>query len=99
MRQPRKPPLRKPPPPNRARPQPPEFAGKEVPRMRYDFVVWDFDGTLADTLSLAVAVYNDLAARHGFLPVDDPVAVRDLGTREFLRRHRISLLRLPLLIR
>ncbi len=67
--------------------------------MRYSVVVWDFDGTLADTLALAVATFNGLAARHGFLPIDDPAATRGLGMRAFLRRHRVPLLRVPLLMR
>jgi phosphoglycolate phosphatase len=67
--------------------------------MRYRMVVWDFDGTLADTLALALATYNALAARHGFRPVADPAAVRGMGSRAFLRHHGIPLLRLPLLLR
>jgi phosphoglycolate phosphatase len=67
--------------------------------MRYRLIVWDFDGTLANTMALALATYNDLAARHGFRPVDDPAAVRGMTTRAFLRQHGISLLRLPLLMR
>jgi phosphoglycolate phosphatase len=66
--------------------------------MRYRLIVWDFDGTLADTLALALATYNDLAARHGFVRVEDPAAVRGLSTRAFLRRHGIRLVQLPLLI-
>jgi phosphoglycolate phosphatase len=67
--------------------------------MRYRLIVWDFDGTLADTMALALATYNELAARHGFLRVDDPAAIRGLSTRAFLRKFRISLFRLPRLVR
>jgi phosphoglycolate phosphatase len=67
--------------------------------MRYRLVVWDFDGTLADTFTLALSTYNRLAARHGCMPVQDPETIRRLPTREFLRQHRVSLVRLPLLIR
>src|SRR4051812_42573825 len=67
--------------------------------MRYDLIVWDFDGTLADTLALALATFNALAERYRFLPVTDPAAARGLGTRAFLRAHRIPLLRLPQLVR
>jgi len=67
--------------------------------MRYRLIVWDFDGTLADTLALALTAYNDLAARYGFRPVKDPAAVRGMSTRVFLKQHRISLLRLPRLLR
>src|SRR5271167_3794975 len=67
--------------------------------MRYRMIVWDFDGTLANTMALALATYNDLAARHGFKQVDDPAAVRGMGTRAFLKQHGISLVRLPLLVK
>jgi phosphoglycolate phosphatase len=67
--------------------------------MRYSLVVWDFDGTLADTMSLAVATYNELAARYGFRRVDDPVAIRGLSARAFLRQHGISFFRLPMLVK
>jgi phosphoglycolate phosphatase len=67
--------------------------------MRYDLVVWDFDGTLADTLAMALATYNNLAGQYGFMPVDDPAAARNLGTMAFLRKHGIPLYRLPVLIK
>jgi phosphoglycolate phosphatase len=67
--------------------------------MRYRLIVWDFDGTLADSLALALATYNDLAARYGHLPVADPLAVRSMDTQTFLRKHRISWWRLPRLVR
>jgi len=67
--------------------------------MRYRLIVWDFDGTLANTMALALATYNDLAARHGFRRVDDPTAVRGIGARVFLKQHGISLVRLPSLVR
>ena len=67
--------------------------------MRYRLIVWDFDGTLANTMALAMATYNDMAARHGFRSVDDPAAIRGLTTRAFLRQHGISLVRLPLLVK
>jgi phosphoglycolate phosphatase len=66
--------------------------------MRYRLIVWDFDGTLADTVALALATYNELAPRHGCRPVDDPAAVRGMSTRAFLRRHGVSLVRLPRLL-
>jgi len=66
--------------------------------MRYRLIVWDFDGTLANTMALALATYNDLAVQHGFRPVTDPTAIRGLGTRAFLKQHGISLVRLPLLV-
>ncbi len=67
--------------------------------MKYQLIVWDFDGTLADTLGCTLRVYNRLAANYGCLPVTDPHAVRGLTLPAFLRAHRISLRKLPSLIR
>ena len=67
--------------------------------MRYRLLVWDFDGTLADTMALALRTYNALAAQHGFLPVEDPEAARRLTARAFLRRYEIPMARLPQLAR
>jgi phosphoglycolate phosphatase len=67
-------------------------------RVRYRLLAWDFDGTLADSLASSLAIYNSLAARHGFRPVEDGEAVRGLSLRTFLRRHGIPLWKLPVLI-
>lgn len=65
--------------------------------MRYRLIVWDFDGTLADTLALSVETFNALASRHGFRPLDDLAAARGLNTRAFFRQYRIPLWKLPML--
>jgi phosphoglycolate phosphatase len=67
--------------------------------MRYGLVLWDFDGTLADTLAGALQIYNRLAARHGLRPVEDLHAVRGLTPWEFLRHHDIPLGLVPRLLR
>lgn len=64
--------------------------------MRIRGVIWDFDGTLADTLPVALEVYNELAEERGFEPVTDPHAIRDLSIAEFMRQHRVPPHRLPL---
>jgi len=67
--------------------------------MKYHTLIWDFDGTLADTLPLALRIFNEVACRRGFRPVEDTEAVRHLGTLAFLRAHNVPLLKLPLLVR
>jgi len=66
--------------------------------MRYAFVLWDFDGTLADTFSCMVSAYNGLAARRGLRPIADPAALRGLPPMALLRTLDIPLLRLPSLL-
>jgi phosphoglycolate phosphatase len=67
--------------------------------MRYRLVMWDFDGTLADTLPGLLVAYNELAAKHGFRPVQDPEAARRLTPRAFLASHDIPLFKLPLVLK
>src|SRR5437879_5904973 len=66
--------------------------------MRYQLIVWDFDGTLADTLACALRIYNQLAEQHGFRPVEDPNQARSLTIRQLLTQHRIPLTKVPRLI-
>jgi len=65
----------------------------------YKLVVWDFDGTLADSLPAAVSIFNRLAPEMGFKPLTDLAAARGTSTRQFLRQQGISLWRLPRLVR
>jgi phosphoglycolate phosphatase len=67
--------------------------------MSFKLVVWDFDGTLADSLPTAAAIFNRLAAEMGFAPVGDLGAARGLSTRQVLKQHGISMWRRPKLVR
>jgi phosphoglycolate phosphatase len=62
-------------------------------------LLWDFDGTLANTWESGQEIYNEIARRHRFSPMTDPEAARRMSTREFLRHHRIPLLKIPLVMR
>jgi phosphoglycolate phosphatase len=67
--------------------------------MPFKLVVWDFDGTLADSLPTAVGIFNRLAPEMGYKPLADVTAARGMSTRQLLREHGISLWRLPRLVR
>lgn len=67
--------------------------------MNNRLVLWDFDGTLADTLRLAVAIYNRIAPRHKALPMTHPEELRGLTMRELMKMHRIRWYRVPALLR
>ena len=67
--------------------------------MAFKLVVWDFDGTLADSLPTSVGIFNRLAPEMGFKPLDDVDAARRMTTRQLMRLHGISLWRLPRLVR
>jgi phosphoglycolate phosphatase-like HAD superfamily hydrolase len=63
--------------------------------MNYRFVLWDFDGTLADSLAVSLAIFNRLALLWDFKPVDDPLCVRRMSVPKFLKEHKISFLKVP----
>jgi phosphoglycolate phosphatase len=67
--------------------------------MALKLVVWDFDGTIADSLPSAVRIFNRLAPEMGFRQLEDVEAARAMPTRELMRRHGVSLWRLPRLVR
>jgi phosphoglycolate phosphatase len=67
--------------------------------MRYPLILWDFDGTLADSFGCALRIYNELAEKHGFRRIDDPEEVRGLSIVAFLRRHNIPIRKVPALVR
>jgi len=67
--------------------------------MPFKLVVWDFDGTLVDSLAVSLEIFNRYAAELRYRPIDDPDAVRSMGAREFMRHHGISMWRLPRLVK
>lgn len=59
-------------------------------------LIFDFDGTLADTLGEGMKIYNDLARQHGYTLIDpeDVEELRHLDTKGLLRhlgipRHKV----------
>jgi phosphoglycolate phosphatase len=67
-------------------------------RMRYPLVIFDFDGTLADSFPFFVKAQHALAQRHGFTAIaDDRVdALRRLGTRDLLRELKFPTWKVPI---
>lgn len=63
--------------------------------------IFDFDGTLADTLKPLLAIANGLAAEFDFAPMDEAEFQRwrTLSTQEILQEGRLSLWKLPRLVR
>lgn len=67
--------------------------------MPFRLVVWDFDGTLADSRASSLAIFNRLAAEFRYRPVENPEAVRGMTTRQFMRHHGVSIWRLPRIVK
>lgn len=54
--------------------------------MRYPLVVFDFDGTLADSLDLSLATFNRIAPDLGLRPLVDLAAARRTPTKRLLKQ-------------
>lgn len=63
--------------------------------------LFDFDGTLADSLGVIVAITNDLAPVFGYVPTDlDQLEdLKGLNTRQLIRRSELSVFKIPALLR
>lgn len=66
--------------------------------MRFSLVIFDFDGTLADSFPFFCESFGLLAARHGFRspPADELEAMRGASARELLRNIGLPAWKLPL---
>ena len=65
------------------------------------FLIFDFDGTIADTLQAIVRITNRIAPEYGYSPTT-PEKLRyyqSLSTQEMLKQSEIPLFRLPFLLR
>jgi phosphoglycolate phosphatase len=65
------------------------------------FLIFDFDGTIADTLEAIVRITNRLAPEYGYSPTT-PERLRyyqSLSTQEMLKQAELPLFRLPFLLR
>lgn len=65
--------------------------------MQYDLIIFDLDGTLADSFPFFVSVHNRLASRHGFRHIDPSglEALRGRSVREMMRHVGLSRWKLP----
>ncbi len=64
-------------------------------------ILFDFDGTIADSVSAGVSAFNDLARRYGFMEITSENAgeLRANGPRAAIRALDVPLLKVPLVLR
>ncbi len=64
-------------------------------------IIFDFDGTIADTFSTFINIINRLAPEFGYEPADAATVERlqNLSSREILKQANISAFKLPFLFR
>lgn len=65
--------------------------------MRYKLVIFDFDGTLADSFGWLSAIFNEIADRFGFRRIDEAEGerLRGLGARQIVRELGIAGWKIP----
>ena len=64
-------------------------------------ILFDFDGTLADTVNAGVAAFNQLADRYGFVEItaDNAEMLRTKGPRAAMKALEVPMLRVPTVLR
>jgi len=69
--------------------------------MRQPLVIFDFDGTIANTLDSIIAIMNKLSNEFGFRPIreEDREYLRGKRPREILKHLGISMFKLPFVVR
>jgi phosphoglycolate phosphatase-like HAD superfamily hydrolase len=69
--------------------------------MSVKVIIFDFDGTLADTLDAIVGITNRLAIEFGYKPTapDELAQIRNLSSRDIVKQSGISIFRLPFLLK
>jgi phosphoglycolate phosphatase-like HAD superfamily hydrolase len=69
--------------------------------MSVKVIIFDFDGTLADTLDALVIITNRLALEFGYKQTapEELAQIRNLSSREIVEQSGISILKIPFLLK
>jgi phosphoglycolate phosphatase len=64
-------------------------------------ILFDFDGTIADTYQAIANITNQLSTEFGYKALDQEelVLIKNLSSREIVKRSEISIFKLPFLVR
>lgn len=64
-------------------------------------IIFDFDGTIADSFAAVLKITNRLAAEFGYAPArpEDIPRLKNLSSREIVKQSRVSPFKLPFLLR
>lgn len=65
--------------------------------MKLPFLLFDFDGTLADSLNLGIKIINKLSGQYGIEPIDEETydSLRSMSIPKAMQKMKIPLYRLP----
>ncbi len=69
--------------------------------MTVKVIIFDFDGTIADTLDSVVSITNRLAGEFGYKPTsqEDLIILRNLNSRQIIKKSGVPIFKIPFLIR
>lgn len=69
--------------------------------MAIKVIIFDFDGTIADTYQAVVDITNGLSSEFGYKPLDEEALqlLKDLSSKDIVRKSEISLFKLSFLLR
>lgn len=69
--------------------------------MNQKAILFDFDGTIADTVDALVSIANRLAEEFGYIPIapNELVTLKNLSSREIIKTSGISLFKIPFLVK
>lgn len=59
-------------------------------------IIFDFDGTLADTLPVFLRIFDEAAEKYGFQPFNRDPELRHLDARQLMAMHGIPLWKVPM---
>ena len=67
--------------------------------MNYRLVVFDFDGTLADSMASSISIFQEIGPKLGLRPFTDLHAARNMSTRKVLKAVGCTVWKLPKVVR
>ncbi|WP_036484697.1 HAD-IA family hydrolase [Myxosarcina sp. GI1] len=69
--------------------------------MTAKLVLFDFDGTIADTYQAIADITNQLSSEFGYKPVEpeELLLLKNLSSREIIKKTEISLFKIPFLVK
>lgn len=67
--------------------------------VKYKLVIFDFDGTLANSFPWVITIFDDLADRHKFKRINysEIETLRGYNARQMIRHHRVPLWKMALI--
>ncbi|MBR8837607.1 MAG: tRNA epoxyqueuosine(34) reductase QueG [Stigonema ocellatum SAG 48.90 = DSM 106950] len=70
-------------------------------RMTQKTILFDFDGTIADTVDALVSIANRLAQEFGYVPIapEELSMLKNLSSREIIKYSGISIFKIPFLVK